>query len=83
MLMIMFHLRLSMFPVESPCKANPCLYEGTCVATTTDFTCLCQTNFHGRNCKSKYRLLLVALTSSLDITYICMVSNLTTHSGYT
>ena len=81
--LLMLHLRLSMFPVESPCKTSPCLHEGTCIAMATNYTCLCLKYFHGRNCKSKYHLLLIALMGSLDIAYICIVSNLTTHSGYT
>ena len=63
-------LRLSLYPVFSPCKTNPCLYDGTCVAKEKGFKCLCHKNLYDLKCEGKYQLLLVDLTCSLGFIII-------------
>ncbi|KAM9324581.1 hyaluronan-binding protein 2 [Gastrophryne carolinensis] len=41
--------------MEDPCSPNPCLNQGTCVATEEGFLCRCTNFFTGMNCERALR----------------------------
>lgn len=36
---------------QNPCLSNPCWNQGTCVNFATDFRCVCQPGYSGKDCR--------------------------------
>ena len=51
-----FHMSVCITYVTAfdPCKSRPCQNKGICTISRSGFACVCQGNYDGTTCQSKY-----------------------------